>query len=157
MCIRDRFYKCLYCRMILILIQCSPIVSNRHHPFLIYFISLAFQISVIKSDIIYGRITKPWNKWYCLLITCLLYTSLSVKDTAKNPNFEGTNAFKFDIEQAELAENGIFTLWKDGKVVEMCIRDSSIYWWIVSTGAIFQRFLLFSLTSYRPASFCYIS
>ena len=43
--------------------------------------------------------------------------TLSVKDTAKNPNFEGTNAFKFDIEQAELAENGIFTLWKDGKVV----------------------------------------
>ena len=33
----------------------------------------------------------------------------------------------------------------------------SIYWWIVSTGAIFQRFLLFSLTSYRPASFCHIS
>ena len=43
--------------------------------------------------------------------------TLSVKDTAKNPNFEGTNAFKFDIEQAELAVGGTFTLWKDGKVV----------------------------------------
>ena len=43
--------------------------------------------------------------------------TLSVKDTAKNPNFEGTNAFKFDIEQAELNGNGTFTLWKDGKVV----------------------------------------
>ena len=43
--------------------------------------------------------------------------TLSVKDTAKNPNFEGTNAFKFDIEQAELVPGGTFTLWKDGKVV----------------------------------------
>ena len=43
--------------------------------------------------------------------------TLTVKDTAKNPNFEGTNAFKFDIEQAELADQGTFTLWKDGKVV----------------------------------------
>ena len=43
--------------------------------------------------------------------------TLTVKDTAKNPNFEGTNAFKFDIEQAELNVGGIFTLWKDGKVV----------------------------------------
>ena len=43
--------------------------------------------------------------------------TLTVKDTAKNPNFEGTNAFKFDIEQAVLNENGTFTLWKDGKVV----------------------------------------
>ena len=43
--------------------------------------------------------------------------TLSVKDTAKNPNFEGTNAFKFDIEQAELDDQGTFTLWKDGKVV----------------------------------------
>ena len=43
--------------------------------------------------------------------------TLTVKDTAKNPNFEGTNAFKFDIEQAELKKNGTFTLWKDGKVV----------------------------------------
>ena len=43
--------------------------------------------------------------------------TLTIKDTAKNPNFEGTNAFKFDIEQAELASGGTFTLWKDGKVV----------------------------------------
>ena len=43
--------------------------------------------------------------------------TLTVKDTAKNPNFEGTNAFKFDIEQAELVPGGTFTLWKDGKVV----------------------------------------
>ena len=43
--------------------------------------------------------------------------TLTVKDTAKNPNFEGTNAFKFDIEQAVLNESGTFTLWKDGKVV----------------------------------------
>ena len=43
--------------------------------------------------------------------------TLVVKDTAKNPNFEGTNAFKFDIAQADLAVGGTFTLWKDGKVV----------------------------------------
>ena len=43
--------------------------------------------------------------------------TLTVKDTAKNPNFEGTNAFKFDIEQAVLNGSGTFTLWKDGKVV----------------------------------------
>ena len=30
---------------------------------------------------------------------------------------EGTNAFKFDIEQAVLNGSGTFTLWKDGKVV----------------------------------------
>ena len=43
--------------------------------------------------------------------------TLAVKDTAKNPNFDGTNAFKFDIAQAELVSGGTFTLWKDGKVV----------------------------------------
>ena len=43
--------------------------------------------------------------------------TLVVKDTAKNPNFDGTNAFKFDIAQADLANGGTFTLWKDGKVV----------------------------------------
>ena len=43
--------------------------------------------------------------------------TLVVKDTAKNPNFEGTNAFKFDIAQADLVAGGTFTLWKDGKVV----------------------------------------
>ena len=43
--------------------------------------------------------------------------TLVVKDTAKNPNFEGTNAFKFDITQADLTTGGTFTLWKDGKVV----------------------------------------
>ena len=43
--------------------------------------------------------------------------TLTIKDTAKNPNFEGTNAFKFDIAQAELTIGGTFTLWKDGKVV----------------------------------------
>ena len=43
--------------------------------------------------------------------------TLTIKDTAKNPNFEGTNAFKFDIAQAELTTGGTFTLWKDGKVV----------------------------------------
>ena len=43
--------------------------------------------------------------------------TLVVKDTAKNPNFEGTNAFKFDIAQKDLTEGGTFTLWKDGKVV----------------------------------------
>ena len=43
--------------------------------------------------------------------------TLTVKDSAKNPNFEGTNAFKFDIAQADLTTGGTFTLWKDGKVV----------------------------------------
>ena len=43
--------------------------------------------------------------------------TLTIKDTAKNPNFEGTNSFKFDIEQAKLLSGGTFTLWKDGKVV----------------------------------------
>ena len=55
--------------------------------------------------------------------------TLTIKDTAKNPNFEGTNAFKFDIEQKVLASGGVFTLWKDGKVVtsaEASTNDSNV-------------------------------
>ena len=129
-----------------------------------------FDVLSVENELIYGKVRAGYDMRFEGLLLSAMNILFYIRPVYFSTSFFLSGNDWSYLQASGYKENGSNRLFSLSEISVLYLDRFlfllpglsfspwlSIYWWIVSTGAIFQRFLLFSLTSYCPASFCHIS